>query len=305
MNDVIVAKNVRKEFGKKEKVLQDVDLRVKENEILVLMGPNGVGKTVFLCCITGGLHPSRGKVRVFGHPSPSWKVRKKVGFLLQGAVALPYLTGRENIKYYSRLHEKSTDRWEELVKRFKIEEDLDRVVKDYSGGMKRKIEVISTLSIDTPLYILDEPTAGLDLSMVRVFHDILLGLKEGGKTIVLSTHNPLNAEIADRIAFMREVDGGGDIVAVDTPQALLESVPPIIRLTATTARLNQKIRDFLLGDRVFEKGGESIGFLHPEDQEIDKIKEIAREENPQCKVERMDPTYTDMFNYYTYVWKKE
>lgn len=304
MTDVVIAKNVRKRFGKIGHVLQDVDLRVKDNEILALMGPNGVGKTILLCCITGGLHPSSGEIRVFGQPPSSREVHTKIGFLLQGALALPYLTGRENIKYYARLHGSSTHRWKQLVERLDITKDLDRLVKDYSGGMKRKIEAITTLTVEAPFYVLDEPTTGLDLSIIHEIHDILLSFKEQGKTILLSTHNPLNAQIADRIAFMRLEEGGGDIVRTGSPKQLLEDVPPVMLLTRPTAKMIQTVKEHTLGHQVFERGGEVRAFL-PSSQEIDTIREILEDEAADTTIKLVEkPTYTDMFNYYAKVWKR-
>lgn len=297
MTDVIVAKNVRKRFGKTGQVLHNVDLQVKEGEILVLMGPNGVGKTILLCCITGGLHPSGGDIQVFGQPPTSKTVHKKTGFLLQGSLALPYLTGRENIKYYSRLHGNATDRWKKLVEQLEIKKDLDRLVKDYSGGMKRKIEAITTLTVEAPLYVLDEPTTGLDLSIIHKIQDILLSFKGERKTILLSTHNPINAQIADRIAFMRLEEGKGVIVKIATPQQLLEDVPPVFRIPRATARVRRKVRKKALGNQVFEKGGEIRAFF-PSSQEVDTIRK-------ETTIKQVDePTYTDMFNYYAKVWKR-
>jgi ABC-2 type transport system ATP-binding protein len=302
MDKIITTKNIQKEF-EEDRVLQNVNLDVNENEILVLLGPNGVGKTILLCCLTGGIIPTSGEVLVKGKSPQSMNIKKQISFLLQGSMIIDFLNGEENIKYFTRLHEKSTDQWKDLVKKFEIEDELTKVVKNYSGGMKRKIELIIALTMDTPLLIFDEPTTGLDLSMIRVFHDLLLKEKEKGKTIILSTHNPINAEIADRIAFMRGTEGGSDIITIDSPQGLLERVPKIVRLTATTAILNRKIKDYLIGNRLFEKGGQSIGFVSSNDSPIEKIKSIVKEENPQCEVIVEHPSYTDMFNYFTYIWK--
>ncbi len=304
MNAIITAKNIKKDF-EEDRVLENINLDVNENEILVLMGPNGVGKTILLCCLTGGIIPTEGEVLINGKSPLSMDVKKQISFLLQGSMVIDFLNGEENIQFFTRLHERSTDKWKDLVNKFEIKEELKKLVKNYSGGMKRKIELIIALTIDTPILIFDEPTTGLDLSMIRVFHDLLLKEKDAGKTIILSTHNPINAEIADRIAFMRGTELGSDIITIDTPKGLLGKVPKTVRLTSTTAKINRRITDYLIGNRLFEKGGESIGFISTEDSPIERIKSIVKEENAQCEVIIENPSYTDMFNYYTYIWEKE
>ncbi|TXT67608.1 MAG: putative ABC-type transport system ATP-binding protein [Promethearchaeota archaeon] len=304
MKKIITVKNLQKEF-EADRVLQNITMDVHENEILVLLGPNGVGKTILLCCLTGGIMPSQGEVLINGKSPELMEIKKQISFLLQGSMVINFLNGKENIDYFTRLHEKSTDKWKELVKKFEIEDELTKIVKNYSGGMKRKIELIIALTMDTPILIFDEPTTGLDLSMIRVFHDLLLKEKDKGKTVILSTHNPINAEIADRIIFMRGTEAGSEIITSDTPQGLLDQVPRIIRLTASTAKINQRIENHLLGERLFEKGGESIGFISDDGSTLNQIKSIVADENPKCEVKMESPSYTDMFNYFTYIWQKE
>jgi ABC-2 type transport system ATP-binding protein len=304
LNAIITAKNIKKEF-EEDKVLENINLDVNENEILVLMGPNGVGKTILLCCLTGGIIPTEGEILINGKSPYSMETKKQISFLLQGSMVIDFLNGEENIQFFTRLHERSTDKWKDLVNKFEIKEELKKLVKDYSGGMKRKIELIIALTMDTPILIFDEPTTGLDLSMIRVFHDLLLKEKDVGRTIILSTHNPINAEIADRIAFMRGTELGSDIIMIDTPQGLLEKVPKTVRLTATTAKINRRITDHLIGKKKKKKGGESIGFISNEGSPIERIKSIVKEENPKCEIIVENPSYTDMFNFFTYIWERE
>jgi ABC-type multidrug transport system ATPase subunit len=284
---VVSVENVRKEFGDgaEEGVLQGVDLDVERNETTLLMGPNGTGKTVLLACIAGGLNPSDGDISVLGdHPRDA---RSNMNFMIQGGLGIPDLSGRENLEFYSDLHPGATDEWKHIVETMELADDLDRPVRDYSGGMLRKLELAITLSVDTPLYLLDEPSAELDLTTINQFHSLVQNAKDDGKTVVMTSHTPLDAEIADRVVILQH----GDIVADDEPGVLVDSVPPVVRVhTASDAT---SLRDYLRQDQLFESGGSPRGFLK-DDVDPDKI-----EREFDATVE--EPDYADMFDYYTRV----
>ncbi|WP_423745838.1 ABC transporter ATP-binding protein (plasmid) [Haladaptatus sp. SPP-AMP-3] len=215
MTTAIEAKDIDKSFDGND-VLESVSVDVEEGEVLVLLGPNGVGKTVLLSCMAGSMRPTDGSVLVFGKPP---QAASNVGFLLQEAMGIDSLTGRENIRFYSRLHPRFTDRWEKYVERFDVVDALDKPLEDCSVGMKRKIELAITLSIDVPVYLLDEPTAGLDLSMIQTLHGVV---RERDATFVISSHLPHDADLADRLAFVND----GRVVATGTPKEMLSSLPP-------------------------------------------------------------------------------
>jgi len=134
------------------------------------MGANGVGKSVLLSCLAGGERPSAGSVDVFGEPATTRA--DTTSFLLQDALALEKLTGRETIHFYRRLHPAFTDDWRTHVERLGLADDLDKSVADYSGGMVRKLEFTIAASIDVPLYLFDEPTAALDLATIPAVHEL-------------------------------------------------------------------------------------------------------------------------------------
>lgn len=302
MGFIIEARDIWKVYNGKSAV-KGVTLLVQDNEILGLMGPNGSGKTTLMACLCGAETPTKGETSILGMRPTSEEALENISFLTQSGIGLKYLTGKENIKFYSKLHPNFSDRWKELVKRLEMEGDIDRLFKNYSGGMARKIELIVALSPDVPIYILDEPSLELDLTMIRVLHDVLLKLKDEGKTIVLATHDPMDAEIADRIVFMRE----GEATVTDTPKELLESVPPVIRIIPTRARVNKTIKRYFMGKeiKIFEKGGEGRAFLPQEKLGLlDEIREEAQRINSYVKMEKDNTTWTDMFNYYTYIYEK-
>lgn len=285
---VIRATNLSKNFDEGG-VLDDIDLEIFEGETTLLMGPNGAGKTILLACLCGGLTPSSGSVSVFGDPPTD--VRQKFNFMLQGGLALPELSGRENVQFYADLHPRATDGWRTIAEQMELLDDLDRVVRDYSGGMVRKLELAVTLSVDVPLYLLDEPTAELDLTAINQFHALLQGQINDGKTVVMTSHTPMDAKIADRLVFVQH----GDIVADGEPDELLESVPPVLRVVNTTP--SDMLTEFVRTGRFFESSQDRRGFLKP-DVSIDTIEEdLPADVTTDISID--DTTYADLFNYYT------
>ena len=286
------ASDVTKSFGA-DGVLDGVDLEVRENEILVLLGPNGVGKTVLLECLAGSARPTSGRIDRFGTPVDG-DGGESLSFLLQDTVAIETLTGRENVEFYSRMHPGFTDRWQAYLDELDLTADLDKVVKHYSAGMARKLELALTLSVDAPLYLLDEPTAGVDLSMIQRFHDAILERYRAGATFVVTSHRPLDAELADRIAFMRD----GTITAIGPPGDLMAAVPPVVRVTGSDALAAAEAH--VLDGRLFRTGVEARGFLDDE-AALGAIRDAVDTDTEGVRVELDDPTYTDLFNYYVHV----
>ncbi|SDR28497.1 ABC transporter ATP-binding protein [Natronobacterium texcoconense] len=301
MSDVALrSRDVRKEFGsdERDRVLEGATLDVREGEILLLMGPNGVGKTVLLSCFAGSERPTEGEIEVFGR-RPQAVAGDHLGFLLQDSVAVETLTGRENVDFYAGLQPNFTDRWETYVDDLGIADDLDKLVENYSEGMKRKLEFALTMSTDVPLYLLDEPTAGVDLTNVQRFHDVLLERHEANPktTTVVSSHRPMDANVADRIAFMPD----GTITAVGTPEELLERVPTVVRVTGREAM--RVAEEYVADGQLFPLGGEARGFLEACDVETVRqaVAESDRTDRGHAAVTPVEPNYTDLFNFSVHV----
>ena len=280
----VSAEDVSKSFGD-DGVLEDISITVERGELVVLMGPNGIGKSVLMSCLAGGQRPDTGEVALFGD-DPAHR-RDRVSFLQQDAVVLDKLTGRENLRFYERLHPNLTSAWRELLDDLALSDDeLDKKVETYSGGMKRKLELTISLSIDAPLYMLDEPTAALDLSMVNTVHKHLRKRHNKGKTIIMASHLPMDAKIADQIVFISEQG----IVATGTPDRLLEAVPPVV---TTTKENSEVITDLVIDGRLFDSGSGVRGLLSP-----DRVPDDATDQNG---AEVVEPTYDDLFNYYAHL----
>lgn len=281
---VLVAEDVSKSFGA-DAVFEGIDLTVDAGEIVVLMGPNGTGKSVLVSCLTGGLVPSEGSVEIVGDPPAARP--GTTSFLLQDALCLDRLTGRENVAFYDRLNPSFTDEWRTLVEEFGIDDQLDDRVDHYSGGMRRKLELAIALSIEAPLYVLDEPTAALDLTMVNEVHHRLSALRDRGKAVLVTTHLPMDADVADRIVFF--TDEG--VAATGTPEAIRSSVPPVVE---TSLGNTDAIADDVIDGQVFRGDGVVRGLLDPETDPSAVVDGLA-----DARV--TDPTYADLFNYYAHL----
>ncbi len=280
--NAIVVRDLRKSFGDAT-VLDGVDLDVHTGEVTLLMGENGSGKTILLSCLAGGLRPTGGTVELFGG-SPS-DARSRLSFMLQGGLTLSELTGRENARFYHDLHPRATDEWETIADRLGIAGDLDESVRDYSGGMVRKLELAITFGVDVPLYLLDEPTAELDLSAIDLVHALIEERRQAGRTIVLSSHTPADIQLADRIAFVRN----GRISTVGEPDELLAKVPRVA--LARTRVQAEQLSEFVVEGRLFESSEGRRGFVRPD----------VEEENLPSEVSVSDPSWTDLFNCYAHV----
>ncbi|WP_335343057.1 ABC transporter ATP-binding protein [Halomontanus rarus] len=279
----IQTSNLEKSFGE-EGVLEGVDLTVETGELLAVMGPNGVGKSVLFSCLAGSDHPSSGTVEVFG-ADPTTR-SDTTSFLLQDALCVDRLTGRENLRFYEQLHPNVTDDWHEYVEILDLDDDLDKRVENYSGGMKRKLELTIALSIDVPLYLLDEPTAALDLTMIQAVHGLIREKQTEGKTVVVSSHRPMDVEIADRIAFVAD----GRVVATGTPDDLFDAVPTVVE---TTLSNTEALAEIARGGEVFQGNGGIRGFLSAD---ADGAVDLGVSDD---EYEIVSPGYTDLFNYYT------
>lgn len=281
---VLAAESLGKSFGG-DTVFDDLDLAVEPGEVVVLLGPNGTGKSVLASCLAGGLSPSEGTVEVPGGPPAT--VAGTTSFLLQDALCLDRLTGRENIQFYRRLNPSFTDRWRTLVETFGIDNQLDDRVGHYSGGMRRKLELAISLSVEAPLYVFDEPTAALDLTMVREVHHHLSKLRDRGKAVFMTTHLPMDADVADRIVFM--TDSG--IVTTGTPEEIKSSVPSVVETSLGNA---DKIVDDVIDAQLFRGDGVVRGLLTP-------TADPSAVADGVSDVRVTDPTYADVFNYFAHL----
>ena len=214
---VISIQGLRKSYGEFEAV-KGVDLEVRREEILAVLGPNGAGKTTTVEILEGYIGRDDGEVEVLGidpaHPTREW--REKVGIVLQGTTLEPTLTVSESLQLYAGYFSNPRP-VEEVISLVGLEESAGKRAGRLSGGQQRRLDVGIALIGDPELLFLDEPTTGFDPSARRHAWEMISGLRDLGKTVLLTTHYLDEAQaLADRVAVM----SGGLIVAEDTPENL-------------------------------------------------------------------------------------
>ena len=220
---MISIKNLTKKFDKIVAV-DNVSLNIKEGEVFGLLGQNGAGKTTIIHILATLLKPTSGTAEINGYDiiKNSSKVRNNIGIVFQAPSSDDMLTGFENLKIHSYLYgvpsELRINRINELLKLVGLYERKDDIVKKYSGGMRRRLEIARGLIHKPKVIFLDEPTLGLDPNSRKSMWDYIQKLvKEEKITIILTTHYMEEADtLCDRIGFINK----GKIIAIDTPQQL-------------------------------------------------------------------------------------
>jgi len=214
----IEADGLVKRFGAFEAVA-GVSLRVPEGRVLGLLGPNGAGKTTTVRMLTTLARPDAGTARVLGvdvRQDPQ-RVRGMIGLAGQYAAVDENLTGRENLRLVGRLtHMKARDlasRADDLLEQFDLADAADRVVRTYSGGMRRRLDLAGALVHRPPVLFLDEPTTGLDPKGRNGLWDVIDALVAGGTTVLLTTQY---LEEADHLADEIVVIDRGTVIAQGT-----------------------------------------------------------------------------------------
>jgi len=201
---------VFKDFWRRARVraVNDLDLEVQPGEVFGLLGPNGSGKSTTIKILLGLLHPTRGRVAVFGRPPEDVRIKARIGYLPEESYLYRFLNARETLDYYGTLfrlpRRDRRRRTEELLEMVGLRSAARRPVGEYSKGMARRIGLAQALINDPDLLILDEPTSGLDPIGTKLVKDIILRLgRVYRKTIVLSSHLLADVEeVCDRVTIL-------------------------------------------------------------------------------------------------------
>jgi ABC-2 type transport system ATP-binding protein len=233
---MIEAEGLTKRYGSTQ-ALAGVSLSVAAGTIVGVLGPNGAGKTTAVRILTTLALPDGGWARVAGHDvvSQAGEVRTKIGVTAQDATLDDALTGRQNLVMVGELsglrRQPAKARAAELLERFELTEAADRVMKGYSGGMRRRLDLAAGLVTRPPVLFLDEPTTGLDPTSRLRMWEVIRELVADGATLVLTTQYLEEAdELADRIMVIDH----GRVIAEGT-SAELKSATGAARLTVTLA----------------------------------------------------------------------
>ena len=221
----IAIDNLTKKFEDTTAV-DGLSLEVQRGELFGLLGPNGAGKTTTINILCGLLQPTNGSANVNGYnvQKDPERIKELIGVCPQDTAVFSYLTGRENVELFGNLHampkEKLKKNADELLDRMGLLEDAKRSVKKYSGGMRRRINLIMALVHDPEIAFLDEPTVAMDPQSRHAVWDFIRGLKKRNKTVILTTHYMEEAEeLCDRVGIIDH----GKLIALGSPRELKET----------------------------------------------------------------------------------
>ena len=200
---------VFKDFWLRDRVtaVNAIDLDVRRGEVFGLLGPNGSGKSTTIKMILGLLHPTSGVVSVFGKSPRDVSTKQNIGYLPEDSYLYRFLNARETLEYYAKLFHQDRrqrqSRIDMLLEMVGLDKVQRRPVGEYSKGMQRRIGLAQALINDPQLLILDEPTTGLDPIGTRQIKDLIVKLKDAGKTVLLCSHLLADVEdVTDRAAIM-------------------------------------------------------------------------------------------------------
>ncbi|MEZ0346854.1 MAG: ABC transporter ATP-binding protein [Infirmifilum sp.] len=303
--------------GRKKVVeaVKGVTFTISPGEIFGLLGPNGAGKTTTIKILSTLLLPDSGEAWVNGYHivREAGKVRENIGVSLYSDRGFYFkLSGRENLLYFASLYHLepgwARDRVDELLALLGLEEDADRLVEEYSTGMKSKLNIARALLHDPPILFLDEPTIGLDPNSARKVREVIIQLKKSGKTLLLTTHNMFEADLlSDRVAIIDK----GRIITIGRPSDLKKS---IAEHTIVEVEVLGLISDGMLdkiravrGVQSFASqlidpvaGRANIKVIFSEEDSLKDVLSFLLQMNVKIlSVRTVEPSLEDVFVYYT------
>ena len=236
----IEIKNLSKIYDNGFKALSNINLEINKGEIFAMLGPNGAGKTSLISIICGIVKPTSGKITVenFDIIKDYRETRSRIGLVPQELTLEQFETVFNNVSYSRGLYGKKPDpkHIEKVLKQLTLWDKKDLILRQLSGGMKRRVLIAKALSHEPQILFLDEPTAGVDVELRQEMWKVVKSLRETGVTIILTTHYIEEAEaIADRVGVINQ----GEIIIVEEKSELLKKMGH----KTLTVELQQEIKE--------------------------------------------------------------
>jgi len=223
---ILIAQDLVKTYGEVQAV-RGISLRVARGEVFGLLGPNGAGKTTTISMMTGLLPPTSGSVTVDGLDLKveTNAVKAKLGLVPQELALYPTLSARQNLNFFGRIYglkgKELRGRVNEVLHMIGLTDRADDAIEDYSGGMKRRVNIGAGLLHKPEVLFLDEPTVGVDPQSRNAIFESVEALNRAGMSVIYTTHYMEEAQrLCHRVAIVDE----GEIIALDTPTALIRSL---------------------------------------------------------------------------------
>lgn len=273
------------------RAVDSVSLEVADGEFVGVLGPNGAGKTTLLEMIEGLRKPDSGSATVLG--IPVWPrnadLLPRIGVQLQASSFFERLTAREQIHTFASLYGASTKVADDWLEQVGLSEKVNTRVEDLSGGQAQRLSIACALVHDPEVVFLDEPTAALDPQARRNLWDLLSGINDSGRTVVLTTHYMDEAEVlCDRVAIMDH----GQILQFDSPAALIRGLDAPARITVAPGQLSQADGEAMQGVTEARASAEGTVLVtrHPAD-----VVSLLAERNQLDGVQVQTGTLEDVF----------
>ncbi|MPM39076.1 putative multidrug ABC transporter ATP-binding protein YbhF [bioreactor metagenome] len=216
----IEVQHVSKKF-KQQRVLEDIHFTIEEGEIVGIIGPSGTGKTTLIKLMLGMESLDTGQTKIYDQLMPNFSVLGKVGYMAQADALYEELTGKENLAFFGKLYGLKKDvlqqRQAYVAQVTNLTKDLSKRVSNYSGGMKRRLSLAIALLHNPDILILDEPTVGVDPILRQSIWQELNGIRDQGKTIVVTTHAMDEAGRCDKLILLNH----GRLIALGTAAEMM------------------------------------------------------------------------------------
>jgi len=260
----------------KHTALRALNLEIKKGEIFGLLGPNGSGKTTTIKLLLGLLFPTDGEAFVFGKPAADVTKNERIGYLPEESYLYRFLNAEETLDFYGRLFNMDAktrnDRSKEWIERVGLTSNRKRILKEYSKGMRQRIGLAQAMINDPDLVILDEPTSGLDPLGARWMKNLIVELRDQGKTVIMCSHRLEDVQdICDRIAILNL----GELQAYGNVKELLQDVNRL-ELRASGLQINDNLRREL-NEVLTRHGGKLDSLGHPTTTLEDYFLQIVEE----------------------------
>lgn len=272
VDKAIVTECLSKKYGNFEAV-KSISFSIQKGTIFGLLGPNGAGKSTTIKILTCQLPPTSGTAYIGGLNTvlDAVEIKKKIGVVFESQNLYEELSVYENLNFFRRLYNSPKERISEVLKAVGMETYPKNKVKTLSKGMKQKVMISRALLNDPEVLFLDEPGSGLDPRSAREIRQMILGLKEQGKTILITTHNMEEADfLCDYLAIIHK----GSIIAMDTPANLKKRYGEnVLMIKTVKGDIYESPLNTKASSDIFEKLSQSnqISLVHSKEATIEDI----------------------------------
>jgi ABC-2 type transport system ATP-binding protein len=216
---IVSVLNYHQILGKRS-ILSNLNFEIQKGEIVGLIGPSGSGKTTLIKTLIGLQQPTEGEVKVLGHKQPTLAISKEIGYMAQSDALYEDLSARGNLVYFGKLYglrkEVLSERIQYVLEFVNLHQDANRPVRNFSGGMKRRLSLAIALIHQPSLLLLDEPTVGIDPVLKQLFWKEFETLRDNGVTLLITTHIMDEAKRCDRLLLIQN----GQLVESGSPAQL-------------------------------------------------------------------------------------